>query len=265
MFVLPEAAAARGADLGTRWASSLTMGVEQFFTNLGIAVVIDGPDANEFANAASEGLKSIAAHYLFDVPAEDWIANEVLSEEVFGPLSLVIRVKGAAQMRAVAASFKGQLTATLQMDDGDIDLARCLLPVREQMAGRVLANGFPPGVDACDAMVHGGRTWLRPTLGQPRSAPCRFAGSCGPYAIRTCPRCRCPPICNWTDARMAKKVRRQCVCRMIRCRAARKDYNFFQMYCQNAPKSDFSREISDKRTTNPQEYPKFTQNMLNLC
>jgi NADP-dependent aldehyde dehydrogenase len=195
MFVLPKAAAARGADLGTGWAASLTMGAGQFCTNPGIAIVVDGPEADAFVNAASEGLKAVAAQtmltdgmadayrdgarrvsegagvkslltstcegrsaapYLFDVSAEDWMTNEELAEEVFGPLGLVIRVKDAEQMQAVAANFKGQLTTTLQMDDGDIDLARTLLPVLEQMAGRVLANGFPTGVEVADTMVHGG-------------------------------------------------------------------------------------------------------------
>ena len=35
-------------------------------------------------------------------------------------------------------------------------LARRLLPILERKAGRVLANGFPTGVEVCDAMVHGG-------------------------------------------------------------------------------------------------------------
>lgn len=195
MFVLPKAAAARGADLGTGWAASLTIGAGQFCTNPGIAIVVDGPEADAFVNAASEGLKAVAAQtmltdgmadayrdgarrvsegagvkslltstcegrsaapYLFDVSAENWMTNEELAEEVFGPLGLVIRVKDAEQMQAVAANFKGQLTTTLQMDDGDIDLARTLLPVIEQMAGRVLANGFPTGVEVADTMVHGG-------------------------------------------------------------------------------------------------------------
>jgi len=195
MFVLPQAAAARGADLGTGWAASLTMGAGQFCTNPGIAIVVDGPEADAFVTAASEGLKAVAAQtmltdgmadayrsgarrvsegagvksllttacegrsaapYLFEVSAEDWTANEELSEEVFGPLGLVIRVRDADEMQTVAASFKGQLTATLQMDEGDTDLARALLPVLEQMAGRVLANGFPTGVEVADTMVHGG-------------------------------------------------------------------------------------------------------------
>lgn len=195
MFVLPHAASDRGADIGAGWAGSLTMGVGQFCTNPGIAIVIDGPDADAFVKAATEGLKAVsgqtmltdgmaeayrdgarrvsegagvksllatacegrsAAPYLFDVSASDWQDNEDLSEEVFGPLGLVIRVKDAAQMKEIAESFKGQLTATLQMQDGDIDLARDLLPVLERMAGRVLANGFPTGVEVCDSMVHGG-------------------------------------------------------------------------------------------------------------
>lgn len=195
MFVLPEAIAARGVDLGKGWAGSLTMGVGQFCTNPGIAILVDGPEADAFVNASREALKAVAAQtmltegmaeayrtgagrvseskgvksllnsscegrsaapYLFNVSAEDWMSNEELSEEVFGPLGLVIRAKDTEQMQAVAASFKGQLTATLQLDDGDIDLARALLPVLEQMAGRVLVNGFPTGVEVADTMVHGG-------------------------------------------------------------------------------------------------------------
>lgn len=195
MFVLPQAAAARGAEVGTGWASSLTMGVGQFCTNPGIAVVTDGPDADAFVAAATEALGAVAAQtmltdgmadafrdgasrmsesagvkpllttacegrsaapYLFEVSAEDWLSNEDLSEEVFGPLGLVIRVRNTAQMIEIASQFKGQLTATLQMDGGDVDLARALLPILERMAGRVMANGFPTGVEVCDAMVHGG-------------------------------------------------------------------------------------------------------------
>jgi NADP-dependent aldehyde dehydrogenase len=59
-------------------------------------------------------------------------------------------------MQAIARSLKGQLTCTLHMDAGDADLGRALLPVLERKAGRILANGFPTGVEVCDAMVHGG-------------------------------------------------------------------------------------------------------------
>jgi NADP-dependent aldehyde dehydrogenase len=42
------------------------------------------------------------------------------------------------------------------MDEGDYDAARALLPVLERKVGRILANGFPTGVEVSTAMVHGG-------------------------------------------------------------------------------------------------------------
>jgi alpha-ketoglutaric semialdehyde dehydrogenase len=51
---------------------------------------------------------------------------------------------------------EGQLTVTLQMDAGDTDDARTLLPVLERRCGRILVNGWPTGVEVGHAMVHGG-------------------------------------------------------------------------------------------------------------
>ncbi|SDM78799.1 NADP-dependent aldehyde dehydrogenase, partial [Franzmannia pantelleriensis] len=61
-----------------------------------------------------------------------------------------------AEMQRVAAGLEGQLTATLQLDDGDLEAAKGLLPTLERKAGRILANGWPTGVEVCHAMVHGG-------------------------------------------------------------------------------------------------------------
>ena len=62
-------------------------------------------------------------------------------------------------MLQLAAKLEGQLTASLHLnadDAGDLALARKLLPVLERKAGRVLANGYPTGVEVSHAMVHGG-------------------------------------------------------------------------------------------------------------
>ncbi|WP_319531211.1 aldehyde dehydrogenase (NADP(+)) [uncultured Cohaesibacter sp.] len=195
MFMLPEAIAARGEALGKGWAGSLAMGAGQFCTNPGIAVVLEGPTYDAFVEAAlaalsetgsqvmlTDGIASAyksgaekikgqpgvqelltsmcdrreAKPFLFKVSAEDWLGNETLSEEVFGPLGLVVVAKDIDQMVELAKSFEGQLTATLHMDEGDMADAGKLLPVLERKAGRVLANGFPTGVEVCDTMVHGG-------------------------------------------------------------------------------------------------------------
>lgn len=195
MFLLPEAVAARGASIGEGWAGSLTMGAGQFCTNPGIAIVLDGPEADAFTDAAkqalsgtgeqvmltdgiakayrdgrdrvaaSKGVQEVltstcdqrnATPYLYETNGTTWLENEELGEEVFGPLGLIVRVADMDQMKQVATTLHGQLTCTLHMDDGDAGAARELLPILERKAGRLLANGFPTGVEVCDSMVHGG-------------------------------------------------------------------------------------------------------------
>ncbi|MBO9396479.1 aldehyde dehydrogenase (NADP(+)) [Shimia sp. R9_2] len=195
MFVLPAAAGARAAAIGTGWAGSLTMGAGQFCTNPGIAVVIDGAEADALQAAAQTTLEATDAQtmltdgiaaayrdgvarvtgskgvtevmgsscpdraakpYLFSVSGEDWLADAHLQEEVFGPMGIIVRVRDTAQMHEVARAIEGQLTCTLQMDAGDTQEAQALLPLLERKAGRVLANGFPTGVEVSDTMVHGG-------------------------------------------------------------------------------------------------------------
>lgn len=68
-----------------------------------------------------------------------------------------MRCASPEELAAVARALEGQLTATLHLEAGTDDaLAAGLLPVLELKAGRILANGFPTGVEVCDAMVHGG-------------------------------------------------------------------------------------------------------------
>ena len=219
MFLLPHAVAHRGAQIAAGWAGSLTMGAGQFCTNPGIAVLIDGPQAQAFIDAAKSAVAPIGAQtmltdgiaaayragrdriaatagvqqvltsvcdmrqatpYLFEVSGADWLANHALGEEVFGPLGLIVRARDAAEMLAIAQSLQGQLTCTLHVDADDYPTAQTLLPVLKRKAGRVLANGFPTGVEVSEAMVHGGpypastnfgatsvgtlsiRRWLRP-------------------------------------------------------------------------------------------------------
>ena len=195
MFLLPQAIAARGETIAQGWAGSLTMGAGQFCTNPGIAVVIEGAEADAFTAAAIAALEPMGAQtmltdgiaaayragrdrvagstgvqelltstcdmrnatpYLYATTGAEWLANKELGEEVFGPLGLVVRAASFEQMVEIAKSLEGQLTATLHMDEGDTAEAAKLMPVLERKAGRILANGFPTGVEVADTMVHGG-------------------------------------------------------------------------------------------------------------
>ncbi|MBU2936298.1 MULTISPECIES: aldehyde dehydrogenase (NADP(+)) [Pacificibacter] len=195
MFFMPNALSNRGTEIAEGWAGSLTMGAGQFCTNPGISVILDGPDADAFVETATKALSTIApqtmltdgiadayrkggasisaakgvqeliastcdlrdaAPYLFVTSGKDWLENEVLGEEVFGPLGLIVRAKDMDEMAVIAKALKGQLTCTIHLDDEDAQDAQKLLPILERKAGRILANGFPTGVEVCDAMVHGG-------------------------------------------------------------------------------------------------------------
>ena len=223
MFVMPAALAARGDAIAAGWAGSLTMGAGQFCTNPGIAVVPVGAEGDAFAEAAkatlaevnsqtmltdgiaqayrdgrdriagSAGVREVltstcdlrnATPYLYEVSAADWLANEELGEEVFGPLGVMVRSDSLDQMLAIAKTMQGQLTATLHVDEADHADSAQLMPYLVRKVGRVLANGFPTGVEVADSMVHGGpypastnfgatsvgtlaiRRWLRPVCFQ---------------------------------------------------------------------------------------------------
>lgn len=95
---------------------------------------------------------------LFMVEAEDFLTDRTLSDETFDAASLLVRCADYAAIMQILDALEGQLTITLQMDDSDVDAARTLLPRLERKAGRmrILANGWPTGVEVCHAMVHGG-------------------------------------------------------------------------------------------------------------
>ncbi len=93
---------------------------------------------------------------LFVTTAEQFLNNPALHSEMFGPASVIVKVRDEAQLLAITETLEGQLTATLQMDAADHELASRLLPILERRAGRILANGFPTGVEVCHAKVHAG-------------------------------------------------------------------------------------------------------------
>jgi 2,5-dioxopentanoate dehydrogenase len=93
---------------------------------------------------------------LFQVAAADFSTNPALSEEVFGPSSLLVRCRDTTELIAVLDTLEGQLTATLHLEPEDQPTAARLVPVLERKAGRLIVNDWPTGVEVCHAMVHGG-------------------------------------------------------------------------------------------------------------
>ncbi len=195
MFFLEHSLKEDTSTLAKGWADSLTMGAGQFCTNPGISIVLEGKAANTFieetkkalskipsqvmlsdgiAQAYRDGQKRVSSYmgvqeilktscdlrtaspYLYTTTAKQWLQNDDLGEEVFGPLGIIVIAKDFNEMKELANNLKGQLTCTIHLKDEDEKEGKELLPILETKAGRILANGFPTGVEVNDTMVHGG-------------------------------------------------------------------------------------------------------------
>ena len=195
VFILPGALRGDVGALASGYVQSATGSSGQLCTQPGIVFVPRGEQGDAFLQAVSEALRaatgqtmlspSIAAAWREGVETRDANAeilargsdgqgphapapvihaadlgsfeeNHVLHEEIFGAASLVVRYGDVAELVQAASRLEGQLTATLQLNADDNELAAALLPVLERKVGRILANGWPTGVEVGHAMVHGG-------------------------------------------------------------------------------------------------------------
>ena len=195
VVLLPGALKARAEAIARGFVASLTQGVGQFCTNPGLVFALQGPDLDRFLAAAADGLAATApgvmlsphicgaygkgvervgsrpgvstlaqaahsegsgAAALFVADARDFLADLALTEEVFGPASIVVRCQDAAELIQALQQLDGQLTATLHLETDDAAVAAPLIRILERKAGRILANGWPTGVEVSHAMVHGG-------------------------------------------------------------------------------------------------------------
>ena len=195
-FVLPSALAARGGVIGDGFAERMLVTVGQACLKPAILLAIDGPGYAELKHAmiarveamqartmltpginsayrnnverqANAGAQRIAAgseaqgawdgqSVLFEVDGASVLNDATLSEEVFGPAALLVRVKDVEQFIAIAKQLRGQLSATMQIDQPDHPLAARLLPILERRTGRIVINAFAHPQEVSYASIHGG-------------------------------------------------------------------------------------------------------------
>ncbi|MEV8090823.1 aldehyde dehydrogenase (NADP(+)) [Streptomyces nigra] len=105
-------------------------------------------------HTVSAGFLTVAASALAEEGAHD-----VLLEECFGPVTVVVRYDDEAEATRVLSRLPGNLTATVQLSEEEAagqgrgaDILAELTP----LAGRVLVNGWPTGVAVAPAQHHGG-------------------------------------------------------------------------------------------------------------
>jgi len=195
VFILPNALQQRGAQIAAGLHGSITLGVGQMCTNPGIVMLPVGQSGDGVASALGEKLratapaamlnrnilqaygKAVAARggdvrvrsvaageqpanaaipALFEADAKTFLKTPELSEEMFGPASILVRYEGLDQALALAATMEGNLTATIHHAPGDEEASAALIAALETRVGRIVFNGYPTGVEVCQAMVHGG-------------------------------------------------------------------------------------------------------------
>ncbi|WP_349974915.1 aldehyde dehydrogenase (NADP(+)) [Pseudomonas sp. WHRI 8519] len=196
VLVLPQALANRGSSIAKELTASVVQGCGQFCTNPGLVLGIRSPAFSAFINdlaglmaeqvaqtmlnpgtlnSYGKGIQALLAHprvsrlsgsaqhgnqaqpHLFEADVSLLLEHdELLQEEVFGPCTVVVQAADEQELVRAIEALQGQLTATLQADSEDLVTYSHLLAKLEVKAGRVLLNGYPTGVEVCDAMVHGG-------------------------------------------------------------------------------------------------------------
>jgi NADP-dependent aldehyde dehydrogenase len=193
LVVTPSAAAERAEAIASGLAGSFTLGIGQFCTKPGLAFVPAGDDGERLISALGEAAAQIpggpmltpSIHQAFVEGAAQRVAHsavrtvlakdgqvsphvlvapaealdDLLVEECFGPLVMVIQYSTEDELFAALAKVPGSLTATVHSgsDEGKPgSLAdRVALAMREH-AGRLVWNGFPTGVSVTWAQQHGG-------------------------------------------------------------------------------------------------------------
>lgn len=196
VIVLPGALAKRGQAIARELAGSVCLGAGQFCTNPGLVIGLQSPAYSQLLedlgshldqqagqtmlNAGglrsyASGLEHLHAHdgivhlagqpqtgpqaraQLFEAEARLLVESDpLLQEEVFGPTTVAVQARDEEQLRSALQGLRGQLTATLIGEPEDFAAFAWLVPLLEEKVGRILVNGYPTGVEVCDAMVHGG-------------------------------------------------------------------------------------------------------------
>ncbi len=149
-----------------------------------IAVSAKDPQLNE------------AAPTIASATGQAFLNNPVLHQEVFGPYSLVITCRDAAEMLEVTHHLEGQLTATLMATDNDLAANHELIESIKNICGRIILNSVPTGVEVCLSMHHGGPF--------PATTDARFT-SVGADGIKRFAR----PVCfqNWSQPSLPDELK----------------------------------------------------------
>jgi NADP-dependent aldehyde dehydrogenase len=196
VVVTPQAAAERGPAIGGELVGSFTLGGGQFCTKPGLAFVPAGAEGDALLDAMAEAVRGssdpvllnegIAASYgriaggLAGAPGVEVVARgpepegpgfsvaplllattaadlpPEVTEECFGPVSVVARYDGEKELFAALEEMPSSLTATVLRGQGETELPLAVSEQLRPLAGRLVYDAYPTGVAVSWAQHHGG-------------------------------------------------------------------------------------------------------------
>ncbi len=196
VIFLPDTLEKNKEALAVSFAGSVTLSMGQFCTNPGLMMGVESDDLNQFLLLLNEEMLKVkparmlhagihkaynekmqhalnqpgvlhinttqvaealeALPDIAQVTGKVFLENPVLHEEVFGPYSIMVICTGMEELKMVWKAVSGQLTTTLVGTDKDFQEHAALADFAQEIAGRILFNGVPTGVEVCPSMVHGG-------------------------------------------------------------------------------------------------------------
>ena len=136
-------------------APMLTPAIQQAFQN-GIEKLAKQNSVQVLAKGKTDGNGLQGTAVLLKTSAENYLQDNLLQEEVFGPSTLAITARTKEELINAARALHGHLTATLWATEDDLKNYSDLIAILERKVGRLIINGFPTGVEVCHSMVHGG-------------------------------------------------------------------------------------------------------------
>lgn len=133
----------------------LHKGIQESFSK-GLSEALSQKGINKLGQSTQQPGEGEAYPTVASVNANDFLQNPHLREEVFGPYSLAVICESKEQLKQTLSILKGQLTTTIMATDADIEAHNDIIQLQRTLAGRIILNEVPTGVEVCASMVHGG-------------------------------------------------------------------------------------------------------------
>jgi NADP-dependent aldehyde dehydrogenase len=193
LVVTPAAAAERAESIATDLAQSFTLGIGQFCTKPGLVFVPTGEHGEMLIAALADAASVIPAGPMLTPAIRDSFlsgaaeraavpgvrvalsatgetaphvlvasgsaVHDVLLQECFGPLVVVVEYEDEEELFAVLERVPGSLTASVHCEASECGAGSFAERVARRVtgqAGRILFNGYPTGVAVTWAQHHGG-------------------------------------------------------------------------------------------------------------